>query len=302
MKKQAFVSVPGSSGNIGPGFDVLGLALTLRNEMRVKILSPKSGKPIFHIEGEGADIFPKDDRNFIFRSAQVIFRKAGKKVPAMEFRCLNRIPPARGLGSSAAACLSGLLAANQILGNPFSKDEILILASDIEGHPDNVAPILLGGIRASGKFNGKIWSFKWPAPRARLVMAVPDFKLSTRTSRSVLPKKVPLEDAVFNMSAVCVMPDAFRSRLDLLKFIFNDRLHEPYRAKLVRGFHMVKRNALKAGAYGVTLSGSGPSILAFANPRYAGKIGKAMGKGFRSVGVKCRILNLSVDDKGAIVK
>ncbi len=302
MKKEVFISVPGSSGNIGPGFDVLGLALTLRNELRARILSPKPGKPLFHLAGEGAGIFPTDERNFIFKMVKRVFSRARKNVPTLEFYCLNRIPQSRGLGSSAAACLSGLLAANRILGDHFSPEEILLMASEVEGHPDNVAPILLGGIRTSGRFNGQIFSFKWPAPKSRLVVAVPNFELPTKLSRKILPKRVKMEDAVFNISAVCAMPEAFRSRPDLLEYILNDRLHEPYRARLVPGFHSVKKNAIKAGALGVTLSGSGSSVLSFVMPTRVAAVGDAMRKGFASAGKTCRIFNLSVDNKGAITQ
>ncbi len=306
------VNVPATSGNLGPGFDVLGLALSLYNELSVTVMGPSgrrpSGRrparrpPVIHIQGEGERTLHRDSRNIIFKAIKKVFKEAGRSVPQLELTCLNRIPLGRGLGSSAAAYASGLLAANQLLGNKFKRDRILLWASQFEGHPDDVVPAIEGGVRASFVLDHSIMNIKWPNPSLRMVVAIPDFELPTRKARKVLPKWVPLKDAVFNIAAVAVMREAFRRRHDWLRHILNDRLHEPYRSKLVPGFYRVKKAALASGAEGVILSGAGPTMLSFVKPSNAARVARAMERAFKQVGVKSRTMNLGIAKQGAIVK
>jgi homoserine kinase len=237
----------------------------------------------------------------IFRTIAHVFRKAGRHLPPIALRCVNRIPLARGLGSSSAAYLAGLLAGNHLVGNRFSDETILDMATELEGHPDNVAPALYGGARASGVIDGRVVSFALPLPEATCVVAIPDFQLSTKKARAVLPARVPLQDAVFNLAAVSLMPFAFKQPT-LLAGLLNDRVHEPYRAKLVPGFFSVKKAALKAGALGVTLSGAGPTMLGFCPKRKAASIGAAMQAAFKRAGVKSQVLKLAINKRGAVVR
>jgi homoserine kinase len=230
-----------------------------------------------------------------------VFRAAKRRLPKLELICINRIPLARGLGSSAASYLSGLLAANRLLGDRFTRDEILAFGNDFEGHPDNMAPALYGGVRASAVWGNTVVSHPWPVPALRCVVAVPAFELATKKARAVLPKTVPLGDAVRNLSAVGLMAAAFESHPEWLKDILNDRLHEPYRAKLIPGFYSVRTAALKAGALGFTLSGAGPTVLAFSRSAQAAAVGAAMERAFRRHGVRSRLMNLSIDRRGARV-
>ncbi len=301
MKRTVFVSVPASSGNVGVGFDVLGLALSLRNELTVRVTG-RTGKPVFKLSGEGASSLPTGEKNPVFTTMQWLFKKAGKALPALELSCLNRIPLARGLGSSSTAYLAALLAANRLLGDRFSTEEILGFATEFEGHPDNVAPALHGGLRASGVIDGKVVSIGLPSPRCGLVVAVPAFELSTARARAVLPASVPLSDAVFNLSAVALLPHALSKDEKLLAGLLVDRLHEPYRAKLIPGFYKVRAAAMKAGAYGMTLSGAGPTLLSFVPRAKSARVARAMARAFASSGVKCRTMNLKVDTRGAIVR
>jgi homoserine kinase len=302
LSRQVTVTVPASSGNIGPGFDVLGLALKLRNELHVRVMSPRPGLPLIRVVGEAETSIPRDGSNTIFKTIQWVFKKAGKTLPRLELTCVNRIPLKRGLGSSSAAYLCGLLAANRLLRDRFSKNQILNWATDLEGHPDNVGPAYLGGLRASGKVNGNIVSIELPDPLMKLVLVVPEFELSTKRAREILPKHVLMKDAVWNLSSVAFLPFALRHRQDWLKYILNDRLHEPYRAKLIPGFYRVKKEALKAGSMGVVLSGAGPTILSFTGSAQVRRVAKAMISAFKEVRIPSRALEISIDKKGAVVK
>lgn len=302
MSNRVSVTVPATSGNIGPGFDVLGLALSLRNELHVRVLSRKPGNPVIRIVGEGDTTLPKDARNIVFRTIVAVFKKAKRPLPQLELVCVNRIPLTRGMGSSSAAYLAGLLVGNELVGRKWNKEQILSWATALEGHPDNVAPALLGGVKASGVFNGQVVTADIAAPKTKLILAIPEFELSTKKARKVLPKMITMKDAISNLSAVSLLPFAFQKNETLLKNLLNDRWHEPYRAKLIPGFYAVKKAALNAGALGVTLSGAGPTMLGFSSGARAKAVGQAMQRAFAKAGVRSRILQLSIDKTGAVVK
>ncbi len=281
---------------------MLGLALNFRNELHVKVLNGGAVDPLFRIVGEGEGSLPVDRRNVLYKTIEQVFSKAKARVPKLEIVCVNRIPLARGLGSSSAAYLSALLAANRLLNDRFSVEEILNFATELEGHPDNVAPALLGGVRASGVYGGRVVTAALPLPRLKMVVAIPKFELSTKKARKVLPKKIPMTDAVSNLSAVALLSHAFTSAPKLLGNLLNDRWHEPYRAKLIPGFYNVKKAALAAGAFGVTLSGAGPTILSFVDGKSSGRVAKAMQAAFAKAGVDSKTMQLEIDKKGATVK
>jgi homoserine kinase len=220
--KNISVTVPASSGNLGPGFDVWGMALTLRNELHVRVLSSLPKQPLIHVMGEGESTVLRDSSNVVFKALARVFKLRKKTMPPLELVCVNRIPLARGLGSSSAAILSGLLAGNELLGRPWSLDDILLEATKMEGHPDNVAPALLGGIRAAGVFEGKVISYSFPHGDFKAVVAIPSFELSTKKARKVLPKMVSMQDAVQNLSAMSLFSNAIKSNLPLLKSILNE--------------------------------------------------------------------------------
>jgi homoserine kinase len=302
LKRPFTVKVPASSGNLGVGFDVLGLSLGLYSELRVHVLNKRPGKPMIRVLGEGEAALARDERNLVYRSIAFVFKKAHKAVPHLELFCLNRIPLARGLGSSSAAIVAGLVAGNYLLGDKYSREQILNWATELEGHADNVASALFGGIRGNLIVGEMVVSRSWPVPKLKCVVAVPDFQLSTKKARAVLPKMIPLKDAVANLSSISVLGPAFEGEYELLKDALSDRLHEPHRAKLIPGFYAVKKAALRAGAYGAALSGAGPSILAFSARAKAGKVGQAMVMAFRKAGVKSRAMILDIDKKGVQVR
>lgn len=254
------VRVPATSANLGAGFDCLGLALDLQNEIA---LIP--GKPFrVDIVGEGADSLPRDRSNLVARTVFRFFETIGRPAPTFALRITNRIPMTGGLGSSSTAIVGGLLAANRLAGEPLGFDELLRLALAIEGHPDNVAPAMLGGLVLSVVQDGALSTVQIPVPSGlRGVLFLPGFTISTREARRRLPARVPFDDAVFNLSRSALFVAAMTTgRLDLLRGATQDRLHQPYRQVLFPAMPRLFEAALNAGALGVWLSGAGSALMA----------------------------------------
>ena len=293
------IKVPATSANLGPGFDSLGLALDLWNETTITLAIEFSVR----IKGEGADKLSADKNNLIFRAAQKLAECTGRSLPQFHADCVNQIPLSSGLGSSAAATLTGLLAANALLGNPLLKEEILDIASEMEGHPDNVAPALIGGLVASTIENKKVIARQIPtAMPLHVTFVLPDFHLPTKEARAALPEKVSMKDAVHNISRAVLVTEAFRNGdLELLGKVMTDTLHQPYRLKLIPGAEAAMSAAKEAGADAVALSGAGPSLIAFSSKAEAG-IGEAMKRAFEQAGLQARIFNLGVSSHGAKIQ
>ncbi|MBI3740039.1 MAG: homoserine kinase [Chloroflexi bacterium] len=302
------IKVPATSANLGPGFDALGLALDLWNETEFTPADIFS----LHIEGEGADKLAPNPKNLIARSMQKVYDAAGKQMPALEIRCLNRIPLGAGLGSSAAAIITGLLGANALLDSFSSNDEILNLAVEIEGHPDNVAPALMGGLVVSTINEGRVIARKIAVgarssrpggrtPPLHVTVVQPDFNFTTKQARAVLPKEISMKDAVHNLSRAVLVTEAFRTGdLDLLGKVMDDAMHQPYRLPLIPGAREAMEAAKKLGA-AVALSGAGPSLIAFSANHDAG-IGSAMKREFESAGLSARVFELGVSEEGAKIE
>lgn len=298
------VRVPASSANLGSGFDALGLALDVHDEWTVTGRRGPAGAPTFDIEG-GPGI-PRDRTNLAYRAFQRVFQLRGRALPSLHFLLQRRLPVAGGLGSSSAAVVGGLLAANAVLGSPLDDDRLLDLAAAFEGHPDNVAPALLGGFCAATLSGGRVRCLSWRDPalfRGLLaVAAVPNFALKTERARAVLPARVPRADAVFNTGRAALLVGALLTRrFDFLGEAMEDRLHEPYRKKLVPGFDAVVRAAEKAGAYGASLSGAGPTLLALSPAAGAVRVGAAMARAFARAGVTAETRIFKIDPRGARV-
>ncbi len=292
------VRVPATTANLGPGFDTLGMALKLYDEISIE----KDTSLKITITGEGEATIPRGPENIAYRAALSVFQKAGYPETAFRIRMYNKIPVARGLGSSAAALVGGLIGANTILGNPLGQTELIELATAIEGHPDNVAPAILGALVVSVKDNQQVYCQRLePPPGLTMAIAIPQFTLSTRVSRSVLPTNVLFEDAVFNISRVGMMLAAIQAgNLELMGKMMGDRLHQPYRLPLIPGMNEVFAAAKDAGALAVTLSGSGPTVIAFCKGSQP-EVGLAMEAAFDHHGVKATVRELSPCLKGAIV-
>jgi homoserine kinase len=307
MNKKVTIHIPATSANLGPGFDVLGMALRLYNDVSFTA-GPKSFTPFRHtpqvtveIEGEGAESLPRDLSNLVVRAAFKVFERAKKWPQDLRVRLVNRIPLSRGLGSSSAASLGGVCAANALIGRPLPDAALLDLAVGMEGHPDNVVPAMVGGFCVSGIIDHEVRYLKFPVPSAlRAVVCSPEKPLPTQEARRVLPSRVPFSAAVFTSSRVAFLLGAIlQKRYEWLSFAMEDVLHQPSRAGLIPGLNEAIREARKAGAYGAALSGAGSSVIAFSKPgRAARQIGHAMCKAFAGHGVASRFQELVLENRG----
>ncbi len=290
------VTAPATAANLGPGFDALGMALGIYNEVEIGL----SDRPEVAVCGEGEGILPEDEENLVYRAAQTLARAAGHKQLSFAITCRNRIPIGRGLGSSAAAIAAGLVGANALLGEPLDLDRILSLAVQLEGHPDNVVAALVGGVTVAVRDGeGVRWARIPVGEFPRVVLAIPDFPLPTHLSRARLPLQVPFEDAAFNTGRTALLVAALAgARWDLVGTAMEDRLHQPYRKDLVPGFEEVCAAARAAGAVGAALSGAGPSVLAIAEAEIAEQVAAAMEKAFAAHGVRAQVVVTELDVHG----
>ena len=302
-KNRAVVQVPGTSANCGPGFDCLGLATTIYNYLDLTLLH--GNKVVVEAAGEGAENIPRGRRNLTWQAVQRLLQEVGRETDfkGAIIRTRNNVPLSRGLGSSSTAIVGGLVAANEILGAPLTRQELLKLATELEGHPDNVAPALFGGFTVSVMDKGAVQTFSFlPRIKLKLIVAVPDFELSTRLARKVLPKNISMKDAIFNVSRASMLIAALvEGREELLPLAFDDALHQPYRKKLVPGMTEVFEAAKAAGALGAAISGAGSCLIAFTTTKSGleEKISSAMVEEFKIHGVKSKALILNVDKRGA---
>ena len=289
------IKVPATSANLGPGFDALGLALDLWNETTISLAKEFAA----HITGEGAGRLASGKNNLIVRAAQRLAEHAGKSLPPFRAECVNQIPLSSGMGSSSAAIITGLMAGNALLENPCSREEILNLACDMEGHPDNVAPAMLGGLVVSTMERGEVIARRIPITKEiHITIALPDFYLPTKQARAALPKKVSMKNAIHNISRTALVVEALRvGDLHLLGKVMTDKLHQPYRLKLIPGAAQAMNAAKEAGASAVALSGAGPSVIAFSTGE-AG-VGESMKRAYEAAGVEARIFRLGVAERGA---
>ena len=294
------VCVPGTTANCGPGFDAVGIACTVYDDLEL-ILS-HDGNLLIEIEGEGKGVIPTDDTNIVYQVVQSVLKKVGKEYHGIHIKMYNRIPLSRGLGSSAAAIGAGIVAANAATGNTLSKDEMLSMATAIEGHPDNVAPAIFGGITISVMDENQARYLRFiPPGNLKMVVAIPDFNLSTHSARQVLPQTVPFKDAVFNISRTALLIGALcQGEFQHLRYALEDKIHQPYRQHLIPGMQQVFAAALAQGALGVAISGAGPCLIAFAEDQYD-EIGTGMVQAFASNQIKANYLVLAIDTDGAKV-
>ena len=295
------VRVPASSANMGPGFDVLGLALKLYN---VAEFEGRAEGLDLSVHGEGvAFLGPQGAQNLTIRAAEATFAEIGHRPRGLRVVLRNAIPIARGLGSSGTAILAGILGAAALADAPLSDDAVLALAMRFEGHVDNFTASYYGGCTAAIAEDGRVRSIRVPFPRAlRAVVLVPEMEVSTAEARRILPSEVPFRDAVFNTTRVGLLVAAMAAgNLAAMREALHDRLHQPYRAKLVRGLEEVIQEGRRAGAVGCCLSGAGSSLIAFATDR-AEAIGRRMCRLWRDgFGIASEVKVLGIDRSGARV-
>ena len=293
MSESVRVLVPATTANLGPGYDCLGLALSLHNEVTLALADEFSVK----IEGEGADTLPRDGTHLVLRAAEAAAQAAGRDLPPLALTQVNRIPLARGLGSSSAAIVGGVVAADELLGLSLDERRMLDICTEVEGHPDNVAPALLGGLTVCCAMEDGVLVRRLDVAKGlRCALAIPDFEVVTEEARRALPETVSHADGVFNLCRTGLVVSALVSgEFELLGEGMRDRLHQPYRAHLVPGLDDVIEAALGAGAMGACLSGSGPTVAAFVVDD-GEEITQAMMNVFAGRGVVARgeVLDLSV--------
>jgi homoserine kinase len=294
------VNVPASTANLGPGFDTLSLALDLYNDFTFRVT--KDG---LKINQTNSNKLPEDSTNLVYKSFCEAFKFLKKSPPGIEVDINCNIPLSAGLGSSASAVVSGLLAANHLMGNELKKSDILSLATKIEGHPDNCAAAIYGGLTISVSSDDNVYVSQFPWPKELLIVVVtPDFELPTRISRELLPANLTYGDATFNVSRTAYLLSCLLNKdFEGLKIGFQDRLHQPFRKDLIPGMDTIFSAAIKAGAYGATLSGAGPTLAAFTiGKEKAEQIGKVIQEKWLEFKVKSTYRVLSVATDGAKVE
>lgn len=290
------IQIPATSANLGSGFDSLGVALTMYNQVWMEV----SDETV--ITSKDDIKIPTDKSNLIYWSAEHLYKECGKTLPGLKIIQENNIPITRGLGSSSACIVAGLVGANRFLGNPLTDKDLINLASQIEGHPDNTTPAIMGGLVTSAIDGDKVYSVSVPvASNIRFGVFIPPFELSTEYARGVLPDTYTKEQAVFNLSRSSLMTSSlFSGSLENLRVAVQDQLHQPYRKHLIKGIDTVFRISYELGSYGTYISGAGPTIIAIIDDKHANDfsthaITSLEDKGFTG----WQFVMLSADSEGA---
>ncbi|MBD2138511.1 homoserine kinase [Anabaena sp. FACHB-1237] len=295
------VKVPATTANLGPGFDCIGAALQLYNEFKFSTLT--SGKLMIQVSGAEAAGVQTDENNLLYQSFIRLYDYIKQPPPPVSIEINLGVPLARGLGSSATAIISGLIAANYMAGTPLSDVQLMNLAIAIEGHPDNVVPALLGGCRlaASSNTGWEICDITWHR-HIIPVVAIPNFELSTSQARSVLPPQISRGDAIFNIAHFgLLLRGLATNREEWLTTALQDKIHQPYRKALIPGYEAVNNAAIDAGAYGMVISGAGPTLLALADKNIVKPVENAITEAWSDQGITAIVRSLALDTQGAII-
>ena len=294
------VKVPATSANMGPGFDSIGVAVQLYNHLEVETI--EKGFEIV-VKKEQSIAIPTDEKNLIYQTMQQFFEKLGKPMPAVRLTQSDDIPMARGLGSSAACIVGGLLAANALAGNPCTKDELAQMAAQIEGHPDNSNPAFFGSM-VTGVMTEKSMEYvRLELPEDLLfAIIVPNFPVSTKSSRSVLPPHYDRQDVVYNVSrAALLVASVLTGKYENLEVAMDDKIHQPYRKVLIPHMEEIFENAKKCGAIACYLSGAGSTLMAMVTKEHAEKFRNNMSTYLQTLPDGWQLTLLSADKEGATV-
>ena len=259
------VRVPATSANLGPGFDSLGISLNIYNEYEFSL---EKNKGLFF---EGVEKEFQNENNIIFMAIKKIFDKYDFKFEGIRIKIIKQdIPISRGLGSSSSCIVAGLIGGFALMGKEINKNEILSLAVDIEGHPDNVCPAIFGGLVSTIMVDGKkpLYNCVEVKEGVKFIALIPRFKLSTEKARAILPKEVSFRDCVYNIGRAALLISCFSNgNYALLKEASKDRIHERFRSKLIDNFDEVYNKALELGAFSCFLSGAGPTLMAIVDSK-----------------------------------
>ncbi|MEA5565980.1 homoserine kinase [Anabaena sp. UHCC 0399] len=294
------LNVPGTTANLGPGFDCIGAALTIYNQFNFTRL--EAGGFIIHVTGAEAERVQTDESNLLYQAFVKLYQYIDQTPPPVKIEINLGVPLSRGLGSSATAIVGGLVAGNQLAGEPLSQTQVMELAIAMEGHPDNVVPALLGGCRlaATSQTGWEICDVPWHSDIVPVV-AIPDFELSTAEARRVLPTEFSRADAIFNTAHLGLLLRGLETgKGQWLKAALQDKLHQPYRQALIPGYDAVNAAAVAAGAYGMVISGAGPTLLALADVSHAPAVEAAMSTAWKETGINAVVRSLCLDTQGAI--
>jgi homoserine kinase len=295
------IRVPGTTANLGSGFDCLGAALTIYNRFSFTL----SANTQIVVTGKEASRVKTDASNLAYQAFLRLYQHIDRTPPNVSIEIELGVPLARGLGSSATAIAGGLIGANVLAGSPLSTAEILDLAIAIEGHPDNVVPAIVGGCKLAATDLDGSWvisGLDWH-PDVIPVVAIPDFELSTAKARQVLPDSYSRADAIFNTAHLGLLIRGLAGgNPDWLRAALQDRIHQPYRQALISGYSSVQTAAMKAGAWGMVISGAGPTLLALTDPQKAEQVAKAMELAWQREGILAEVRSLNLDDTGAKVE
>ncbi len=304
------VKVPATTANIGAGFDCLGMAFPIYNTITIEeTVLPGTGIEINVLKDENSsgnmmlEHVPLDETSIIYKAVELLYNSIGQSPSELKITVQSQIPVARGLGSSASVIVGGLLAANELLGRPADEVALLSIATEVEGHPDNVTPAIVGGlVLSSQEEDGRVVYTKlnWPDEWA-ITVCIPDYELSTDISRSVLPKEVPFQDAVFNAKRLGMFVQAVNTKNeDLIRLALQDRLHQPYRMKLVPGLDKITCSLKhEEDVFGCVLSGAGPAILVISRKNNLDRIRSIVKETWEDLNVKVDIRTLPVERQGA---
>ncbi|WP_413174636.1 homoserine kinase [Anabaena azotica] len=294
------VKVPATTANLGPGFDCIGAALKLYNEF--KFTRHESGL-IIQVSGTEAEKVQTDESNLLYQAFLKLYEFIEQTPPSVKIEIKLGVPLARGLGSSATAIVGGLVAGNVLAGSPLSELQVMELAIAMEGHPDNVVPALLGGCRlaATSRTGWEICDITWHRDIFPVV-AIPDFELSTSEARRVLPTEVSRGDAIFNTAHFgLLLRGLATNREEWLRAALQDKLHQPYRQALIPGYDAVETAAVAAGAYGMVISGAGPTLLALTDELHTQAVVTAMTNAWKQAGITSVVRSLPLDIQGAVI-
>jgi homoserine kinase len=315
MTNSVTVRVPATTANLGPGFDCVGVALSLYNQFKFSRVSLSNriaaGKAVkITVSGLEASLVKTDRSNLIYQAFVKFYEKIGQDPPDVAIHIDLNVPLARGLGSSATAIVGGLVGANELAGRPLSRQELIQLAIAMEGHPDNVVPALIGGCRLAvnndmSYYPGCHWTI-CPVPwhsEIIPIVAIPDFELSTETARKALPVSYSRHDAIFNTANFGLLLRALETgNGEWLRVAMRDRIHQPYRKILIEGYDIVRQAAINAGAYGLVISGAGPALLALASQQQATEVANTIFASWDEQGVNAEVKVLAIDPLGAKVE
>lgn len=295
------VRVPASTSNLGSGFDTFGLALQLY--LTVEMDAIPKGLEI-KVSGEGSSDIPKNQENLVYKAAKRVYEVGGKKLPGLRIKESNEIPLLRGLGSSGAAIIAGLVCAAKLFDLNLEKNEIMSIAVQIESHPDNVAAALYGGLTISCISNDQVVLRKVPVDeKLNCVLLIPNYTISTKSAREILPKKTSRKDAIFNIQRSALLTQAFITKnYETLRIAMEDKLHQPFRKHLILGYDKFEKMGYQHGALGVCISGSGSAIAGFAQAEKAVRLQLAWQNLASDLKMAARIIITGFDNNGVVVE